>query len=261
MTEQTPTGAPAPNVPAANVPAADVPAQNAPAQNVPAQNVPAQNVPAQNVPAAPTGAPGASASTVTGATPPAAAPPPAAWPVDPDDEVAARRPGLLRRLLPRPWTALWLWLTWLLLNQTVEIGHLLLGAVLALVLAGWSAPPARPTTDGGRGGAWRRSGRFARLAAIVTWDIVVANLQVAARILGLTGALSPRFVWVPLDLRQPHAITLLAGIITMTPGTLSCELSDDRRHLLVHGLDVDDPDDLVAQIKARYETPIRELFE
>jgi len=66
---------------------------------------------------------------------------------------------------------------------------------------------------------------------------------------------------VPLDVRRPRSISLLAGIVTMTPGTLSAELSDDHRHLLVHGLDVDDPQALVAQIKTRYEAPIRELFE
>jgi multicomponent K+:H+ antiporter subunit E len=192
--------------------------------------------------------------------PPAALPLPAAPWADELTYAAPPRPGLLRRLLPRPWTALWLWLTWLLLNQTTVPGHLLLGAILALVLAAW-VPAPRRATDAGQRGAWRRPVRFGRLATIVLWDIVVANLQVAARILGLTGELKPRFVWVPLDLVQPHAVTLLAGIITMTPGTLSCELSDDRTHLLVHGLDVDDPDDLVAQIKARYEAPIRELFE
>jgi len=186
-------------------------------------------------------------------------PPGADWPAAPAGAPAPRA-GLLRRLLPRPWTALWLWLTWLLLNQTTEPGHLLLGAVLALTLAGWS-PTGPHDPDRRPHGAWRRPDRFVRLVAIVTWDIVVANLQVAVRILGLTGELKPRFVWVPIELTQPHAITLLAGIITMTPGTLSCELSDDRAHLLVHGLDVDDPGELVGQIKARYETPIRELFE
>jgi multicomponent K+:H+ antiporter subunit E len=193
------------------------------------------------------------------AFPASEAPPVAAWPVEALDP-APPRPGPLRRLLPRPWTALWLWLTWMLLNQTTEPGHLLLGAVLALVLAGW-VPAPLPASGVRRRGAWRHPVRFARLGGIVLWDIVVANLQVAARILGLTGELKPRFVWIPLDLAQPHAVTLLAGIITMTPGTLSCELSDDRTHLLVHGLDVDDPAELVAQIKARYEAPIRELFE
>lgn len=173
-----------------------------------------------------------------------------------------QRPGTLRRLLPRPWTALWLWLAWLMLNQTLASGHLVLGAVLALVLSRWPVvrrdDAAHPVV---RGGAWRRAVVATRLAWVVLHDIVIANLQVAKLILGPREALRPRFVWVPLDVRRPRSISLFAGIITMTPGTVSAELSDDHRHLLVHGLRVDDPDALIAEVKARYETPIRELFE
>lgn len=172
-----------------------------------------------------------------------------------------RRGGAIRRLvLPRPWTALWLWLAWLLLNQTLAPGHLLLGAVLALALSRW--PAARADGEGpARTPAWRRATVAARLAWIVLHDIVVANLQVAKLILGRREAIRPGFVWVPLEVRRPRSISLFAGIITMTPGTLSAELSDDHRHLLVHGLRVEDPDALVAELKSRYETPIRELFE
>ena len=174
----------------------------------------------------------------------------------------APSPGLLRRLLPRPWTVLWLWLAWLLLNQTLAPGHLLLGLALALVFArlGGSARGTLPDSGHGRAG-WRLPGIALRLAWTVLHDIVVANLQVARRILGSQDALDPKFVWVPLDVRRPRSISLLAGIVTMTPGTLSAELSDDHRHLLVHGLNVADPQALVAEIKTRYEAPIRELFE
>lgn len=168
-----------------------------------------------------------------------------------------------RRLLPRPWTAVWLWLAWLLLNQTIAPGHLLLGAALGAVLSRW--PRVRDTAPRGpwpgRAELARRARIAARLAGVVLWDIVVANLQVAARILGPQRRLAPRFVWVPLALERPGAITLLAGIITMTPGTLSAELSDDHRWLMVHGLDVDDADALVESIRLRYEAPIKELLE
>ena len=172
------------------------------------------------------------------------------------------RPGPLHRLLPRPWTAAWLWVAWLLLNQTLAPGHLLLGLVLAVLLArlGGPAPPSLRDPGRARSGA-RRPGIVLRLVWTVVYDIVVANLQVARRILGRHEALEPRFVWVPLEVRRPRSISLLAGIVTMTPGTVSAELSDDHRHLLVHGLDIADPDALVAEIKSRYEAPIRELFE
>jgi multicomponent K+:H+ antiporter subunit E len=171
-----------------------------------------------------------------------------------------RRHAAMRWLLPRPWTALWLWVAWLLLNQTLAAGHLLLGAVLALVLSRWPAQVDVGAPDERRS-AWRRALVAVRLAWIVLHDIVIANLQVTKLILGPREAIRPGFVWVPLAVHRPRSISLFAGIITMTPGTVSAELSDDHRHLLVHALRVDDPDALVAEMKSRYETPIRELFE
>ncbi|MFY7941343.1 MAG: Na+/H+ antiporter subunit E, partial [Burkholderiaceae bacterium] len=70
----------------------------------------------------------------------------------------------------------------------------------------------------------------------------------------------PAFVWVPLTITDPHGIVALAGIITMTPGTLSADLSADRRHLLVHAFNVDDEAALIAAIKTRYEEPLLEIF-
>jgi multicomponent K+:H+ antiporter subunit E len=67
---------------------------------------------------------------------------------------------------------------------------------------------------------------------------------------------------VPLELQQPFAITLLASIISLTPGTVSANLSGDRRSLLVHDLDVEDADETAVQrIKQRYEKPLMEIFE
>jgi multicomponent K+:H+ antiporter subunit E len=67
-------------------------------------------------------------------------------------------------------------------------------------------------------------------------------------------------VRVPLALRQPGAITLLAAIITTTPGTVSCVVDDDAHEILVHALDCQDPAAMAAQIKARYEQPLLEIF-
>ena len=67
-------------------------------------------------------------------------------------------------------------------------------------------------------------------------------------------------MWVPLDLTNIHGITTLASIITLTPGTVSAELSDDRRYLLVHALDLQDPQALIDEIKLRYEAPLKEIF-
>jgi multicomponent K+:H+ antiporter subunit E len=162
---------------------------------------------------------------------------------------------LRARLLPAPVLSLVLWASWLMLNESASVGHVLLGAALAIAIP-WFTERFRPDRPRLRG-----PGTVVRLAAVVLFDIVKSNVVVARQVLGPESRLRPAFVWVPLDIRDPHGIVALAGIITLTPGTLSSELSDDRRHLLVHAFNVDDPEALVAEIKQRYEAPLREIFE
>lgn len=161
----------------------------------------------------------------------------------------------MKRLLPAPLLSAALLLAWLMLNQSVSAGQWLLGAALAVAVP-WFTEPLRP--DKAR---IRRWGTVLRLFGTVLKDIVVSNIEVARRVLGPEAALRPGWVWVPLDIRDPHGIVALAGIVTLTPGTLSAELSEDRRHLLVHAFNLADAPALVADIKARYETPLREIFE
>jgi multisubunit Na+/H+ antiporter MnhE subunit len=87
-----------------------------------------------------------------------------------------------------------------------------------------------------------------------------SNTGVARRILGPQSALTPAFIWVPLDIRSAHGITALASIITLTPGTVSAELTRDQRHLLVHCFNLADANKAIATIKARYEAPLMEIF-
>ena len=161
----------------------------------------------------------------------------------------------MSRLLPSPLTSAVLFVSWLLLNESVSTGHLLLAALLAIAIP-LAAAPVR-----GERARIRHPGAAMRLAMVVLWDIVVSNVEVARRILGPESRLKPAFVWVPLSIRDPHGIAALAGIITLTPGTLSSDLSEDQRHLLVHALHVDDEQALVASIKSRYEAPLMHIFE
>lgn len=161
----------------------------------------------------------------------------------------------MKRWLPAPLLSASLFAVWLLLNNTVDAAHLVLGALVAIVVP-WFTERLRPDRP-----RIRRPLAILRLGLVVLWDIVMSNIEVARRILGPEAAIRPAFVWLPLDLTDPHAIVSLAGIITMTPGTLSAELSADRRHLLVHAFNVDDEAALIAQMKARYEAPLKEIFE
>lgn len=159
------------------------------------------------------------------------------------------------RWLPAPLMSLTLWGVWLLLNQSVSLGHITLGAVLALVVP-WFTERLRPERS-----RLRHPLKIVRFLGVLLWDIAKSNVEVALRILGPESAISPRFVWVPLSIRDPYGIVSLAGVITLTPGTLSAELTADRRFLLVHCFNVSDEAALVADIKARYERPLMEIFE
>jgi len=144
--------------------------------------------------------------------------------------------------------------TWLLLNASVSVGHLLFGALLGLLV------PALLGRLWPEGIVVRRPLLALRLLAILLGDIVIANLQVARRILGPEAALQSRFVWVPLELRNRYAISTLAAMVTLTPGTVSADVTADHRWLLVHSLDAPDEQALVASIKQRYEAPLAEIL-
>jgi multicomponent K+:H+ antiporter subunit E len=164
----------------------------------------------------------------------------------------------MNRLLPSPLLSLALWITWLMLNESASAGHLLLGAALALVVP-WLTERWRPDKP-----RLSRPGVALRLAATLLADIVKSNLAVARLVLGDERRITPRFVWVPLTLRDPHGLVALAAVVTMTPGTLSAGFSDDRAHLLVHAFDIDDDAAqaaLIADIQQRYEAPLKRIFE
>ena len=162
---------------------------------------------------------------------------------------------MFKSLVPHPLLTLLILVVWMLLSG-ISWGSAILGFVLGISIPLLTSPywPDRPVV--------RSPLTIVEYALIVLWDIVVANFQVAYLILFRRGAsLRSRFVTVPLDLRSPEAITALAGTITMTPGTVSADLSGDGRALLVHCLETDDPEKTVATIKARYETRLKRIFE
>ncbi len=162
---------------------------------------------------------------------------------------------MIRSLVPHPRLTVLLTVVWLMLQNGVSIGGVVLGLALGIAIplmtsAYW---PDRPVV--------RSAGKLGRYLLIVLWDIVTANIVVARIILTRPNhTLRPAFFTVPLALRAPEAITLLAGTITMTPGTVSCDLSADGRALLVHVLDAPDPDAVRDEIKSRYEARLMEIF-
>lgn len=159
------------------------------------------------------------------------------------------------RWLPHPLLTPLLAAVWLLLADSLTVGHLALGLLLGWVIPLFTLrfwPDPTPV---------HRPLALARFLGLLLWDIVIANLTVAPRILGRPDRLRPLFVRVPLSLKSDLAISLLANAICLTPGTVSARLTPDRGHLVVHALDETDGEALIATIKRRYEAPLREVFE
>ena len=159
-----------------------------------------------------------------------------------------------KRVLPSPILSVFVIGFWLLMNDSVDAGTVAMALLLALAVPPFAARLDREFASFGklRG--------IPRLAAVLFWDMLVANVTVARQVLGPEDKLRPGFVWVPLEIENIHGIAALTSFITLTPGTVSSLLSDDRRFLLVHVLDMDNAENVVRDIKHRYERPLMEIF-
>lgn len=163
---------------------------------------------------------------------------------------------VLNWLFPHPLMTLILAVVWIMLQNEISAGMAVFGLILGIIIPRATAVwwPDRPQAI--------VTAKFVVYCIIVVWDIIVANIEVAWIVLTKPNSkLRPIWVEVPLDLRQPEAITLLAGTITLTPGTVSADLSNEGRSLLVHALDAADADTVRDEIKHRYERRLKEIFE
>jgi multicomponent K+:H+ antiporter subunit E len=158
-------------------------------------------------------------------------------------------------LLPHPFLTLLLTVVWILLQNEVSAGMAVFGLILGIIIPRMTSIWWPDTPKG------FHLGKMITYSIMVMWDILVANVQVAWIVLSVPNSkLKPAWIVIPLELRQPEAITVLAGTITLTPGTVSADLSDQGHSLLVHVLHTDDPDAVVQEIKTRYERRLKEIF-
>lgn len=161
----------------------------------------------------------------------------------------------MRRLIPHPGLSVLLVVVWLLMANAFTVGALLMGILIGILLPIFTAPfwPGRPDVNYRAGLAY---------LLLVLWDIIIANFEVAAIILFRRNRdLRPAWLSIPMDLDTPEAITVLAGTISLTPGTVSSDVSACGNYLLVHALDAADPRAEIARIKARYETRLKRVFK
>lgn len=158
-------------------------------------------------------------------------------------------------LIPHPLLTLILTIVWMLLQNDISGGMVVFGFILGVIIP-WGTSVWWPDTPNSFS-----VGKMMIYSIIVIWDIIVANIEVAWIVLTVpTAKLKPAWIIVPLRLREPEAITLLAGTITLTPGTVSTDLSDQGHSLLVHVLHTDDPGAVRDDIINRYEARLLEIF-
>ncbi len=160
-----------------------------------------------------------------------------------------------QRFLPHPLLSLLMVMLWIALQNSFTVADWIAAIGLGLVIPIYTANfwPDRPKI--------RSPLKAMVFMLVVIWDILVANVQVAYLILfRSSGELRTRWVTVPIELSSPEAITVLAGTITLTPGTVSSDIAADGRSILVHCLDVGNEQELIETIKTRYEKRLQAIF-
>jgi multicomponent K+:H+ antiporter subunit E len=162
----------------------------------------------------------------------------------------------MKRFLHRLILPVMLIALWLLLNNTMSLGQIALGAILALLL-GWAAVALRPL---------QAYPKKPLTAAVLIWhvaiDIVHSNIAVARIIwMGRKSDATPGFLKIPLRIRDPHGLAALACIVTYVPGTVWSDYSEEESVLTLHVLDLKDESAWRHTIQHRYERPLMEIFE
>jgi multicomponent Na+:H+ antiporter subunit E len=147
------------------------------------------------------------------------------------------------------WHAL-LALLWTALTERLTASNFALGLVVAHLALRVGA---------GRRASMRKVGLALRLAAFFAREVIVSALRVARDVLAPRPRMRPAVVGVPLDVRTDGEITLLAVLVTLTPGTLALDVTPDRRTLVVHAMFASDLEQVRRDIKTGFERRILEL--
>jgi len=161
----------------------------------------------------------------------------------------------MRRLLPHPVLAGLLLCLWLSMQQSVGLGHILLGGLVAIAASALaSAFIPEPVRI-------RRPLKLVQLTVVAGLDIIQSNLAVMVILFRRKPNPRPGFVEMPLELTNTFGLAILACLVTATPGSAWLEHDRERNTVLIHVFDLEDADEWARTIKARYETLLMEIFQ
>jgi multicomponent K+:H+ antiporter subunit E len=161
----------------------------------------------------------------------------------------------MSRILPHPLASAGLFVLWLLLNQTLAPGPVLVAMAVAL-LGGLMLARLRPASV-----RVTQPGLVLRLAGAMAVDVIRSNFAVAQVILGRKRSRRSGFIRIQLETRNPWALASLALILTATPGTAWVEYDTEDGWLLLHVLDLIDEESWARIVRERYERPLMEIFQ
>lgn len=145
-------------------------------------------------------------------------------------------------------------LVWVAMTGRFDVVNLLLGFAFGFIVLFLLQRVV------GRSSYFTKSAVLVRFVVFYLADVLRSNIQVAADVVTPASRARPCIVAVPLDARTDVEITLLANLITMTPGSLAIDVADDRSVVYVHAMYVDDPDELRRAIKEDLERRVLELM-
>lgn len=161
----------------------------------------------------------------------------------------------MKRIIPYPLLCVFLFLVWMVLGDGVTLGRTILG-VLAAIGGTWVMAALRLDEP-----SMRRPMAALRLAIVVSIDIVRSNIAVARIIRRPGRKLTSGFLAVPLQMEHPTALSILAGIVTATPGTIWVRYDPQTGVMVLHILDLVDEAAWTTLIKERYERSLMMVFE
>ena len=145
-------------------------------------------------------------------------------------------------------------LIWETLAGDFTLGTMVVGLVLAVIVLKVAHVDVAP----------RQRARLIPAALLMpyfVWELILSNLRVASDVIRPRMRMRPGIVAIPLDVRSDAEITWLANLITLTPGTLSLDVSHDRKVLYIHAMDIADAEQLRREIKSGFERRVMEVWQ
>lgn len=165
------------------------------------------------------------------------------------------------------WLNLLLALAWMTVNGAYSLADLIVGLIFGFVTIwiSWRAFFDEPFSPRAYFRVYSpnpllMTWRWVRFLAFGFVEIVKSNVSIARAVLSPRMKLDPGIVAIPLDLKSDEGITTLANLITLTPGTVSLDVSSDRKTLYIHAFSVGDVEALRRDTKAAFERRVQELL-